>query len=79
MTLYQALQEAGITTYNHDSDLYFPVNAETTAILQKFPVHFKQATRFIDNITGKLFYDAPFCYDPFWANHVKLRSTEKVV
>jgi hypothetical protein len=66
MKLYQALIDAKIEVSNHESDLYFPVTAQTTAILLQFPLHFNNATRFHDQRTGVLCYDVPFAYDPFW-------------
>jgi hypothetical protein len=66
MTIFQAFKAANIQTDNHESDLYVEVTAESTAILLKFPIHFKNATRFRSQIDGKLNYDIPFAYEPFW-------------
>lgn len=64
-SLYQMLVSAGIEVSSHASDLYFPVTEESRRILERY--EFKQnVTTFRNNIDGKLWYDAPFAFDPFW-------------
>lgn len=65
-SLYQTLVDAKIELNNHESDLYFPVTPQTTTILNQFPLMKENATKFVDNISGKLSYDVRFCYEPFW-------------
>jgi hypothetical protein len=68
MTLYDELIAANIEGIsNHESDLYVPVTPEVTAILDRHPTHKKNATTFVSNIDGKLTYDIPFAYGPFWS------------
>jgi hypothetical protein len=66
MTLYEELKAAGVEINNHYSDLYVPVTTQTTAILLKYPTHFNNAKRFIDNVSKKLSYDVPFAFMPYW-------------
>jgi hypothetical protein len=66
MQLYDELKAAKLPIRNHYSDLYVPVTAESTRILLKYPLHFKNATRFIDAVDGTLCYDLPFCFLPYW-------------
>lgn len=63
MSLYHCLTQAQIPVSNHESDLYFPVTPGTTTILSQFPLQQKNATTFIDNVTGKRWYDVPFSYE----------------
>lgn len=50
---------------NHESDLYVPVTISTTNIVNQY--EFKRAvSTFKCNITGRLYYDIPFAYTPYW-------------
>ena len=65
--LYNELKEAGIILLgNHESDLYIPVNDKTRAILAKYPLEKGNAKTFVSQIDGKLWFDVPFAYLPFW-------------
>lgn len=64
MTLYQELLQAGFEMGNHCSDLYVPVNIVSTMIIAKHPQCFAQ--KFVSRLDGKLWYDIPFAYEPFW-------------
>lgn len=66
LSLYKALKMSGIEVNNHESDLYVAVSTEVNTILEQFPQHMKTATLFRDNVSGKISYDIPFAYDPFW-------------
>ena len=66
-SLYDALVEAGIEVANHESDLYFPVTAESTEILKQYPLECGNATRFMNQIPPYGFwYDVPFAYTLWW-------------
>lgn len=65
-TLYKTLIAAGIECSNWQSDLYFPVTEQTKDILARFPRQKANATTFKSSIDGKLIYDVPFAFDPFW-------------
>lgn len=64
--LYTALQDAGIPTDHHESDLYFPATEEALTILNHYPIQKNNATFFRDNVTGDRWVDVPFSYEPFW-------------
>jgi hypothetical protein len=52
---------------HHESDLYVPVNPESTAIVNGY--EFKgNVTTFISNVDKKPWYDIPFAYSPWWQN-----------
>jgi len=64
--LYSALVEAKIQIDHHESDLRFPTTEQSSAILAKFPLEQHNATQFRNQIDGKIWYDVPFAYIPFW-------------
>ena len=77
-TLYQELKEAGVEIDNHESDLYFPMTLDTVRILNKYTTALNNARAFRSNEDGKLWYDVPFAYDPFWDDiYEKTRLTIK--
>lgn len=55
---------------NHGSDLYVPVTADTKKVLADY--EFKgNVTTFVDQITGRPYYDIPFAYTPYWEETLK--------
>lgn len=68
-SLYQSLIDAGIPIASHESDLYFPVQAQTVAILDQFESEQRCVTRFRDQVTGEIWFDVPFAYLPYWEAH----------
>jgi len=62
-TLYDDCVARGVPTDHHESDLYLPVTPETTQLIQ---LHDKRASIFTSQVDGKLWYDVPFAYGPFW-------------
>lgn len=68
MSLYTELVENNVPVSNHYSDLYFPKNDKTTAILAKYSTQKSNATRFINQVEGGVWYDVPFAFDPYWLN-----------
>ena len=71
MDLYQTLKQADIEIDNHESDLYFPINKESTKILNSFPSQLKISRTFIDQISGQPFYEVPFGFTPFFEGLLK--------
>lgn len=65
LTLFEAIKAAGIQTDSHESDLYFPVTRESTAILARF-VSAARASLFTSKVDGGRWYDVPFAYTPWW-------------
>ena len=66
MTLYESIMLAGVPTSNHESDLYFPMTAETRAILSQYPTEDKNSHVFRNNMDGATWFDVPFAYTPWW-------------
>ena len=64
-SLYAELKQAGVPIANHESDLYFPVTAETRAILDRWPEK-ATATTFLNQVEGGLWFDVPFAFIPWW-------------
>jgi len=62
-TIYQSCLEADIETANHCSDLYIPVTPQTTTLIAKHKIAPKS---FRNKCTGTIWYEIPFCYDPWW-------------
>ena len=68
--LYNAILAAGIPHSSHESDLYIPVTEETTKLLA--PYQFRgNVQMFNSNKDGKLWYDIPFAYMPYWEAKLK--------
>lgn len=63
-TIYETLIAAGIECSNWQSDLYFPVTPETRKILKQYPQ--QSRSTFKSNASGRLMYECPFAFDPFW-------------
>jgi hypothetical protein len=65
MEIYTQVVAANIPLANHESDLYIPVTDETRALIAAY--RFKEnVTTFINNLDGKLWYDVPFAFLPYW-------------
>jgi len=64
-SIYAQVIERGIQHSQHESDLYLPVNTETMALIKDYRFR-SNVTTFRSNIDGKLWYDVPFAYLPFW-------------
>lgn len=55
---------------HHESDLYVPVTEATAQIVNNYD--FKcNVTTFKDQVTGRLYYDIPFEYQPYWEEKLK--------
>lgn len=63
-TLYQALVEAGVPVSSWQSDLYAPRNEAVREILAAYPNQTRSTFR--SNVDGRLMYEFPFAYGPFW-------------
>ena len=67
--VYTAMTKAGVQIEHHETDLYVPVNEQTTAILGNYPLAESIATKFRSDHPddkGTLWYDIPFAYLPGW-------------
>lgn len=65
MSIYEALKTAGVKLDNHASDLYAEVTPISAAIVATYE-HRPQVTTFRSAIDGRLWFDLPFAYQPYW-------------
>lgn len=65
--LYTEVLNTGGYISNYESDLYIEVNDVNKAILAKYPIENKNKTTFRNEVTGKMCWDIPFAYMPYWA------------
>jgi len=65
--IYAEMMKAGVPIANHESDLYVPVTEESKKIITNYD--FKSSVRqFKNNLDGKMWYDIPFAYIPWWTS-----------
>jgi hypothetical protein len=64
ISIYSEVKASGGYISNHASDLYIEVNDENTALIVKHGG--KSITVFRNRVTGKMCYDIPFAFDPYW-------------
>ena len=72
MSIYEKMKEVckPDEIAHHESDLYVPVTVKTTLVVNSYD--FKcNVTTFKDQITGRLYYDIPFEYQPYWDAKLK--------
>jgi len=66
MTLFEEIKQAGIPYDHHESDLYVKCTKEIVGILNKYPLHKKNATTFKCATghpnAGEFWIDIPFAY-----------------
>lgn len=74
VTLYDALREAGCKLDSHESDLYVEASAVATTILKRFPTQWENTRSFTSEIDGRLWFDVPFAFEPFWTRRIGARS-----
>ena len=72
-TLYEAVIARNIKHSNHESDLYLPVNPETTKLVKHYYGDPPSACvdRFRNQVEGGVWYDVAFAYLPWWENKAK--------
>jgi hypothetical protein len=63
--LFEQIKAAGIPFDNHESDLYVLVTPGSRKIIAE-ACRLNDASTFISQLDGKLWYDVPFAYQPFW-------------
>ena len=64
VSLYLRLKTAGVPLDSHESDLYALVTPESWAIVKASG--WGGVTTFTSNIDGKVWFDLPFAYSPWW-------------
>lgn len=63
--IYAALVAAGVSVQAHESDLYAEVTPVSRGILATYK-HRANVRTFVDAVTGRLTYDIPFAFRPYW-------------
>lgn len=69
MSLFEEVISRGIPYEHHESDLYIPFTKETEKLVRNYNV---SAERFISQIDGKVWFDIPFVYEPYWEKKQRL-------
>jgi hypothetical protein len=72
---YAEVVRRGIPHDSHESDLYIPVTPETEEMVRGYPSR-SNVTRFRSNIDGKMWFDVPFAYTPWWERRQGKRTEE---
>jgi hypothetical protein len=72
--LYTEVLNTGGYLDHHESDLYIEVNDVNKAILAKYPIENANKTTFRNAVTGKLCWDIPFAYMPYWSKKALTRN-----
>ena len=62
-SLHRQLLAAGVDLDHHESDLYAMVTPESRRIVEESG---HSSTMFTSEVDGKLWYDLPFAFEPFW-------------
>lgn len=67
-SLYTRFKEAGIETFNHESDLYVHDTEVTRDIIAEFEAEggISNKRRFRSATDGLPMWDLPFAYEPYW-------------
>ena len=71
MSIYYRLKQTGCKLDHHESDLYAEVTEETQKIIDGYN-HKSSVKKFHSQIDGKLWFDIPFAFDPFWEKVEKI-------
>ena len=69
-SLYAQLVAAGVPVDHHESDLYFKATPESHLIVERMRVGpgrcVTHISTFAHAVTGELWYEAPFMFEPWW-------------
>ena len=70
-TLYDQIIALNVPTDSHESDLYVLATPEVRALLDAHGLDILKASgrtysTFTSNIDGRLWFDVPFAYQPWW-------------
>jgi hypothetical protein len=63
--IFEQVKALGIEYDSHESDLYIPVTEQTQALMATYS-HRKNVLTFTSKVDGKLWYDIPFAFAPWW-------------
>ena len=70
MGIYQKLKEANVELDHHGSNLYAIKCPESKAIIEKYAFK-RNVSVFRSKIDGKMWYEIPFAFAPYWKGRVK--------
>jgi len=73
MSIYEQMIKNNVPIGSHESDLYAKVTPMSTLILQDYEFR-HNVKSFRNNVDGKIWYDVPFAYDPFWDKSPKNKA-----
>ena len=62
-SLYQECLELAVPIDSHESDLYIQASVLARELLKK---HGKAENAFISQVDGRVWFDVPFAFDPWW-------------
>ena len=68
-TIYEELVKAGVPIDSHEGDLYALKTPESEAIVSTWD-YTPVVTIFKSQIDGKIWFDIPFGYKPFWDSKI---------
>jgi hypothetical protein len=63
--VYNELVATGVPIGNNESDLHVPMNSLTIPIVAEYE-NFGTVTKFHNKLDGKMWFDIPFAYTPWW-------------
>lgn len=63
--IYEALVEIDANMGNWQSDLYVTITPEVDKLMSRY-ADMRNVGRFRSNIDGKMNYEIPFAYTPYW-------------
>jgi hypothetical protein len=72
-SLWDEIEARGIPYDHHESDLYIPVTAETRELVSRYDKN-RTATVFKSQTDGKMWFDIPFAYLPWWEKRTGRRN-----
>lgn len=76
LSIYQKMIDAGVKVDSHYSDLYAEVNIASRAIVAEYEYK-SSVTTFTSATDGKLWYDIPFAFQPYWDKVAKKSAKTK--
>jgi hypothetical protein len=63
-SIYEQLKSADVKLDNHFSDLYVERTGASKEILEGY--EYRDSVTEFTSDDGTIWYDVPFCFDPFW-------------
>ncbi len=70
-TLYDACVAAGLAIDSHESDMYLLDTPKAVSLIVTYRGVRHGAKRFRSAVDGKMWWDVPFAFAPFWRSRCK--------